>query len=53
MHVKVKNSLRMKLAVVLLCLTAGTFLIYFLINQFFLEDYYLYTKEKSLLKGYH
>lgn len=25
MHVKVKNSLRMKLAVVLLCLTAGTF----------------------------
>lgn len=53
MHVKVKNSLRMKLAVVLLCLTAGTFLIYFLINQFFLEDYYLHTKEKSLLKGYH
>lgn len=52
MRVKVKNSLRMKLAIVLLCLTAGTFLIYFLINTFFLEDYYLYTKEKSLLKGY-
>ena len=52
MRVRIKNSLRMKLTILLLCLTTGTFLIYLLINQFFLEDYYVTTKEKSLLKGY-
>ena len=52
MRVRIKNSLRMKLTILLLCLTTGTFLIYLLINQFFLEDYYVTTKERSLLKGY-
>lgn len=52
MRVKIKKSMRMKLTCVLLCLTTGTFLIYMLLNYFFLEDYYLRTKQKSLLKGY-
>lgn len=52
MRVKIKKSMRMKLTCVLLCLTTGTFLIYMFLNYFFLEDYYLQTKEKSLLKGY-
>lgn len=52
MRVKYKHSMRTKLTLVLLCLTAGYFIVYFLLNHFFLEDYYLKTKEKSLLKGY-
>lgn len=52
MRVKIKKSMRMKLTCVLLCLTTGTFLIYMFLNYFFLEDYYLRTKQKSLLKGY-
>lgn len=52
MKIKVKHSLRMKMTLLLLCLTTGTFLVYLLLNQFFLEDYYVKTKEKSLLKGY-
>lgn len=52
MRVKIKKSMRMKLTCVLLCLTTGTFLIYMFLNYFFLEDYYLKTKQKSLLKGY-
>lgn len=53
MRVKIKNSLRTKLTLLLLCLMIGTFLIYLFINQFFLQDYYINTKEKSLIKGYH
>lgn len=52
MRVKIKKSMRMKLTCVLLCLTTGSFLIYMFLNYFFLEDYYLRTKQKSLLKGY-
>lgn len=52
MKVKVKHSLRMKLTLMLLSLTTGIFMIYLLLNQFFLEDYYVETKKKSLLKGY-
>lgn len=52
MKIKVKHSMRMKLTLLLLSLTTGTFLVYLLLNQFFLEDYYVRTKEKSLLNGY-
>jgi signal transduction histidine kinase len=52
MRVKMKKSIRTRLTCVLLGLMLGTFLIYTLLNYFFLEDYYLKTKEKSLLKGY-
>lgn len=52
MKIKVKHSMRMKLTLLLLSLTTGTFLVYLLLNQFFLEDYYVRTKEKSLLKEY-
>lgn len=52
MRVKIGHSIRMKLTILLLCLTAGIFLSYFLINRFFLENYYLHTKEESLINGY-
>lgn len=52
MKIKVKHSMRMKLTLLLLSLTTGTFLVYLLLNQFFLENYYVKTKEKSLLKEY-
>lgn len=53
MGVKVKYSIRMKLTILLLCLTAGMVLASVLINRFFLADYYLETKERNLLKGYN
>lgn len=49
---KVKYSIRLKLTFVLLCLTAGICFIYILMNQFFMEDYYVSTKQKNLLRGY-
>lgn len=52
MRVKFGHSLRMKLTILLLCLTTGIFLSYFLINHFFLENYYLNTKEERLIDGY-
>lgn len=52
MKVKVKYSIRMKLTILLLCLTAGMFLANLFINRFFLADYYLNNKERNLLKGY-
>lgn len=52
MKIKVKHSIRTKLAFLLMCLTMGTFVVYLIVNRFFLGDYYLRTKEKSLLKGY-
>lgn len=52
MKIKVKHSMRMKLTLLLLSLTTGTFLVYLLLNQFFLEDYYVRNKEKSLLREY-
>ena len=52
MKVNVKHSMRTKLTLVLLCLMAGNFFVYILLNHFLLETFYLDTKEKSLLKGY-
>lgn len=52
MGVNIKHSMRTKLTLVLLCLMAGNFFVYILLNHFFLESYYLNTKEKSLLRGY-
>ena len=53
MGLKVKYSIRMKLTILLLCLTAGMVIASVLINRFFLADYYLETKERNLLKGYN
>lgn len=47
-----KHSLRTKLSIFLLALTASTFLIYLLINQVFLEGYYTRTKQTSILEAY-
>lgn len=52
MKVKVKCSIRVKLTILLLCLTAGMFLVNLFINRFFLADYYLNNKERNLLKAY-
>ena len=52
MNKKVKYSIRLKLTFILLCLTAGICFVYIMMNQFFMEDYYVSTKQKNLLKGY-
>ena len=53
MVVKVKYSIRMKLTILLMCLIAGMVLASVLTNRFFLADYYLDTKERTLFKGYN
>ena len=52
MNSKVKYSIKLKLTLILLCITTGICFIYILMNQFFMEKYYLSTKQKYLLKGY-
>ena len=52
MRIKVNYSIKLKLTLILLCLTTGICFIYILMNQFFMEDYYVATKQKNLLKGY-
>ena len=52
MNSKVKYSIKLKLTLILLCITTGICFIYILMNQFFMEKYYLSTKQKNLLKGY-
>ena len=49
----VKYSIRLKLSFVLLSLTAGICMVYILVNQFFLEDYYISTKQENLLEGHN
>lgn len=52
MEVKVKYSIRMKLTILLLCLTAWMFLANLFVQRFFLADFYLESKERSLLECY-
>ena len=47
-----KDSIRFKLILLIFSLMAGSFLIYLFLNKFFLQDYYLRTKEKSMIRGY-
>ncbi len=49
---KFKDSIRFKLILLIFSLMAGSFLIYLFLNKFFLQDYYLRTKEKSMIRGY-
>lgn len=47
-----KKSLRLKLAALLFVMTAGTIVISLLFNAFFLQRYYIKTKEQALLSVY-
>jgi len=47
-----KHSLRLKITFLLTCCIAGTILLSWLINNAFLEDYYAYSKNKSLATTY-
>ena len=52
MNNTVKFSIRMKLMIILLIVTAGTCLAYILMNQFFMKDYYISVKKDNLIKVY-
>lgn len=47
-----KRSLRTKLTILLFCMTAGIIVISLCFNAFFLEFYYLKTKEQAILTVY-
>lgn len=47
-----KHSIRIKLAVIIVGLTAGTLLMCWFINNTFLEDYYMMTKKPILISAY-
>lgn len=50
---KVKFPIKTKLVFILAGLTIGVFVLYMLTNAFFLEDYYIKSKQKSIISSYN
>lgn len=48
-----KHSIRLKITILLTCCIAGTIFLCWLINNAFLEEYYAYSKTKSLATSYN
>lgn len=52
LNVKLTDSIRIKLIMLLLYIIGGTFLLYLLLNNLFLEDFYMNSKQKSFMEAY-
>lgn len=52
LNVKMTDSIRMKFIMILLYIIGGTFLVYLLLNNLFLEDFYMNSKKDNFMDAY-